>query len=110
MGDQPTTLQEKLIRARERRGWTLYRAWNRMPRMRDVVLRTLEGRNISREPAPGERAQLRTVIDIVEAYWPDIQLEDFDPTTRLRLVPRDDAAARELEHGDLEHAAKDSAA
>ncbi len=59
--------------------------------MQDVskgTLWTLEGHNPRREPADGGEVKLKTVLGIVQAYWPDVNVEDFAPASLVRLESR----------------------
>ncbi len=70
-------LQEKLLEARRRRGWTVAGATTFMPGVGDSTLLTLEGRNPRRTPAEGGEMKLKTAVAIVAAYWPDVTLLDL---------------------------------
>ncbi len=65
-----------LCRAREKRGWSIYEATEHMIDVFPNTIRTLEGLNPSRD-TDGNDCKLRTVLEIIRAYWPDVQLEDF---------------------------------
>lgn len=69
-------LSKALIRARKKRGWSTYQAANKMHSVLPNTLRTLEGLNPDREPA-GDECKLKTVLDILETYWPDVSFDDF---------------------------------
>jgi len=69
-------LANKLIRVRESRKWTVYEACKRSHFLLPNTLVTLEGRNPHR-PSAGEGCTLRTALDIIELYWPDVALRDF---------------------------------
>lgn len=88
----PTTL----IRARERRGWSIYQATQHMVDVYPNTLRTLEGLNPDRDPG-GPDCKLRTVLEIVRVYWPDVQLDDFAGADCLFMAaPRNSRAMRRL--------------
>jgi hypothetical protein len=93
-------LSRALVRARKKRGWSTYQASNRMHCVLPNTLRTLEGLNPDREPA-GEDCKLKTVLDIVECYWPDVTLEDFAGRALLFDVEaRDDFAFERLKYSN----------
>lgn len=88
-------LHEKLRRAREKRGLSHYAAAQRMPHVNQQQLLNLEHQpSATREPDP-RKVTVQVVAEIVAAYWPDVQLEDFVPGL-LRFMPRDSNAARRL--------------
>lgn len=89
-------LATALIAAREKRGWSIYQASERMPRVYRNTLRSLEGGNPDRDTA-GLDCRLHTVLEIIRVYWPDVTLEDFAECEQLvRLVPKDVKAERKL--------------
>jgi hypothetical protein len=89
-------LATALIRAREKRGWTHYSATARMVDVFPNTLRSLEGFNPDRSPE-GMDCMLRTVLEIVRVYWPDVTLQHFaDEGQLLRLVPVNAKAERRL--------------
>jgi hypothetical protein len=60
------------------------------------TLRTLEGQNPDREPGL-DNCRLKTVLEIIRVYWPDITLEDFaNRELLIRAVPKDAKAERRL--------------
>ena len=69
-------LAKKLIVVRERRKWTTYEACKRSKGLLINTLVTLEGQNPHRPPS-GDGCTLRTALDVIELYWPDIALKDF---------------------------------
>ena len=91
-------LAEKLVRARERRGWTIHAATKNMDGVHNQTLWTLEGRNAHRAPAPGGEMKLKTAIAIASAYYPDITLQDLmgDLRCLLRLSPKNTHSRRVL--------------
>jgi hypothetical protein len=93
-------LSAALTRARKRRGWSPYKAANRIGFPSTNTLRTLEGRNPDRNPG-GADCKLSTVLDIIEVYWPDVTLEDFAGRKLLfKLVPKNVPSDRVLKHAD----------
>jgi hypothetical protein len=77
------SLSEKLISAREDRGWTLSEAAEKMPNTGYGTLQHLEGRSrkegaLRSPPTPGS-IQTRTAADLIVAYWPAIKLKDIVP-------------------------------
>lgn len=90
------TLAEKLIKARRIRRLSIWQAAQKMDGVFPYTLRTLEGQNPAREPR-GERCELKTVVEIIRAYWPDITLDDFmDRELLIRAVPKDAKSQRRL--------------
>ena len=69
-------LGKALIRARELRGWSIYQATEHMVGVYPNTLRSLEGSNPDRSP-DGLDCKLRTVLEIIRCYWPDVYLSDF---------------------------------
>jgi hypothetical protein len=89
-------LATALVQAREKRGWTQYSATQRMDGVLPNTLRTLEGGNPDRF-TDGMDCKLKTVLEIMRVYWPDVMLEHFtDEGQLLRLVPKDAKAERRL--------------
>lgn len=68
-------LAEKLARAREKLGLTLYKAAVEIGIER-MLLVTLEGRNPIRKGG-GVNVRLCTAIAVIDFYWPVISLADF---------------------------------
>jgi len=71
-------------RARVRRSWTYYRAAQHMEGVSDQSLKNIE----RGQTDPGE-IKIRTALAIIQAYWPDVTLQDFCPGVPLKLVPKD---------------------
>ncbi len=89
-------LPTALIRAREKRSWTIHQAEKRIGLSSHNILRTLEGINPDRQPG-GADCKLATVLKIIEAYWPDVTLDDFvDDELLFKLVAKDVKASRRL--------------
>ena len=90
-------LTEKLVWARERRGWTIYQAAKHMG-VQNQNLWTLEGNNRHRAPAPGGEMKLKTAIAIASVYHPDITLQDLMGNLRclFRLSPKNTHSRRVL--------------
>ncbi len=89
-------LPTALIRAREKRGWTIHEAEKRIGLSSHNMLRTLEGINPDREPG-GAACKLATVLKIIRTYWPDVTLDDFsDDELLFKLVAKDVKARRRL--------------
>jgi hypothetical protein len=60
------------------------------------TLRSLEGKNPDRHPA-GLECKLKTVLEVIRLYWPDVTLEDFaEHELLIRLVPKNAKADRRL--------------
>ena len=60
------------------------------------TLRSLEGLNPNRS-TDGMECKLKTVLEIVRVYWPDVTLEDFaGDGVLLRLAPKDSNSGRKL--------------
>ena len=90
------TLSGKLIAARRSRSQSIWQATQKMHGVFPYTLRTLEGQNPERNPR-GDRCELKTVLEIIRAYWPDLTLEDFaDRELLIRAVPKDAKAERRL--------------
>ena len=79
--------------AREKRGWTFHRAAQHMRGVSEQQLRNIEGIGAARPTDPLD-CKLRTVLEIVRVYWPDVsltdlvgedQLLDFRATDRKKL-------------------------
>jgi len=90
------TLPKILRKARAMRGWSIHQASNRMLDVLPNTLRTLEGLNPDRNPACAE-CKLKTVLEIIRVYWPDVTLEDFAQRELLiKVVPKNAKANRRL--------------
>lgn len=74
-----TVLSRKLIAAREEMGLNLNQAVAMMPHTSYQTMYVLEGRNRQRKACPGDRLEFKTVLDIVDCYWPRIQVKDLQP-------------------------------
>ncbi len=89
-------LATALIDARERRGWSIHGASQRMGLSSHTLLRTLEGLNPDRDPG-GEDCKLSTVLTVIETYWPDVTLDDFaDRSLLFKVVSKNPRALRRL--------------
>ena len=89
-------LANALVRAREKRRLSIWQASQKMDGVYPNTLRTLEGLNPDREPA-GDECKLKTVLEVIRLYWPDVTLEDFaDRDLLIRVVPKDAKAERRL--------------
>lgn len=66
------TLGEKLIRAREKRGWTVYAACQNSSNLKQQSLI-----NIESDWAEPEKLSVGTMLDIIDTFWPDVELKDF---------------------------------
>ena len=90
--------QKALRDARVKRSWTLHRAAQHMAGVTDQQLRNLEGASgATRVTKPG-RLRLDTAIEILRAYWPDIDLDDLmGERTLLKVTPSDHGAKRRLD-------------
>ncbi len=85
-----TTLSLKLIEAREKCGYSRYDAAMKMPNTRYQTLWHLEGRAKGKKPPSGPDISLKTAVDIVQVYWPEIQLDDLMPEINtLRFIATD---------------------
>lgn len=82
--------------AREKRGWTVYAAAERMLGVSHQSLRNLEA-----SPALGDECKVRTMLEIIRVYWPDVTLADFltRPECSFKLIPADKKARRQLNYG-----------
>lgn len=88
-------LPAKLIKARNRRGLSLYRAAQTMG-ISAGTLHALEGSNPNRPPALGAM-QIKTAVAITELYWPEIELSDLMGSDSLvTFRPRNGACGRTL--------------
>lgn len=89
-------LSLKLRAARELRKLSIWQASQKMDGVHPNTLRTLEGKNPDREPG-GDECKLKTVLEIVRLYWPDVTLDDFAQRELLfKLVPKNATAVRRL--------------
>jgi hypothetical protein len=89
-------LANALIRAREKRRLSIWQASQRMDGVFPNTLRSLEGKNPDRHPA-GAECKLKTVLEIVRLYWPDVTLEHFaERDLLMRLVPKNAKSERLL--------------
>jgi hypothetical protein len=86
----------KLQAAREKRGWTPYAAAKRMRGVSESSLRNLES-----TPDSGSEVKLRTALEIVRVFWPDVQLGDLmcRKSFYLRISPRDARTDERLRYG-----------
>ncbi len=71
-----SALARKMRAARKKRKWTVYQASVEMGDVHPHTITSLEGRNPDRSPK-GPDTQVRTVVAVIETYWPDIELSDF---------------------------------
>lgn len=97
--DELQLLPQKLRRARESRGWSVYEAAKQMDGVYLSTLLTIEGSNPRRGPAPGGEMKLKTAVAIATAYFPDISLRDLMGSAHrclLRFMPRDSKARKIL--------------
>lgn len=78
MANKISPFSKKLIRAREKRNWTVYAAATEAGVGRESLLRLEDGRT---DP---EKAPIGTVMPVVGLYWPDIQLSDWIKTKGAR--------------------------
>lgn len=82
--------------AREKRGWTFHRAAQHMRGVSEQQLRNIEGIGAARPTDPLD-CKLRTILEILRVYWPDVQLNDLvGEDTLLRVTPSDTAARGKL--------------
>jgi hypothetical protein len=87
----------RLSSARRAKGWTYYRAAQYMKEVRPQQLRNLEGKGGNPLGTHPGSIRLDTALEILRAFWPDLELEDFaGPDCPFRIVPRDKKAARRL--------------
>jgi len=82
-------LQEQLVKAREKRGWTHAQAAAEIG-VHHFVLRNLEGGNPQRRTS-GADVKLETAVRILSAYFPDLHLSDFLPACGWILLPEGNA-------------------
>ena len=73
------TLSMRLIAARKLTGMTLSEAADQMESTSYQTLWHLEGRAKGRVPAIPSEIKIKTVFDIVLAYWPAIKMRHFMP-------------------------------
>jgi len=60
------------------------------------TLRTLEGLNPDRD-TKGIDCKLKTVLEIIRVYWPDVTLDDFvDSDLLFKFTPKNTASERKL--------------
>ena len=60
------------------------------------TLRTLEGMNPDRDTR-GIDCRLKTVVEIIRVYWPDVTLDDFSETPlHFKLVAKNATSDRKL--------------
>jgi hypothetical protein len=89
-------LATALIKAREKRKLSIWQASQKMDGVFPNTLRSLEGKNPDRHPA-GFDCKLKTVLEVIRLYWPDVTLEDFAECELLiRLVPKNAKSERRL--------------
>jgi hypothetical protein len=89
-------LATALIKARDKRKLSIWQASQKMDGVFPNTLRSLEGKNPDRN-TDGLECKLKTVLEIIRLYWPDVTLEDFaDRTLQMRLVPKDAKSERRL--------------
>lgn len=60
-----------IIKAREKRGWTVYEACRRGGIGRQCLVNLEEG------PTKPQDVKAGTMLRLLELYWPDVSLEDF---------------------------------
>ena len=82
------SMSKAFKKARKRRKWTYDRAAQHMDGVSDQSLKNIE----KGDTDPGE-VKIRTALAIVQAYWPDVTLQDFCPKVPLKLVPKDRVSA-----------------
>jgi len=83
--------------ARHKRNWTLYAA---AARMRNVSRSSLQ--RLEENPTKiGPELKLRTALEVIRVYWPDVRLPDLGirKTFPIKVMPRDGTANRKLRHG-----------
>jgi hypothetical protein len=81
--------------ARKKKGWTLTKASNHMSGISEQQLRNLEGISATRDTLP-ENIKVKTALEIIRVYWPDLDLADFILDTDLAAKPASPAANRRL--------------
>lgn len=76
------------LKARLRRGWkTAHEAARNIPGIRPQQLKNLEGAGATRETDPAD-VHVRTMVALLETYWPDLALEDFLRGSQLKIIRR----------------------
>jgi hypothetical protein len=89
-------LATALVSARERRGWTIYQTVQRMDGISHWTLRSLEG-DVPDRNTRGIDCRMKTVLEIIRVYWPDVTLDDFvDDDILFKFSPKNVAAERKL--------------
>lgn len=74
-----SALGTKLTKAREKRGWSIHAACAQTENVKYESLARLEnGRTV------GDRVPLRTVMELIHLYWPDMNLSDFVSARTLK--------------------------
>ena len=79
--DKPkkTALGRKLTKAREKRGWSIHAACSQTESVKYESLSRLEsGRTI------GDRVPVATVMQLVDLYWPEVNIKDFVSNKRMK--------------------------
>ena len=81
------------LEARDKRGWTTYEAAQRMLEVSESSLTNLE-----EHPEIAPRIMLKTALEVIRLYWPDVQLSDLLHKKRyvLKVLPRDKEAEKLL--------------
>ena len=84
--EHENSLGEKVRQARERKGWSVYAACEKMPSVgRESLARIESGRT---DPT---RLQFQTALELIELFWPELDIEDFadeEPLSRFTLKRR----------------------
>ncbi len=81
--------------ARKKKGWTLTKASNHMAAISEQQLRNLEGIGATRDTLPSN-VKVKTALEIIRVYWPDLDLADFVIDTDLAVKPASPVANRRL--------------
>lgn len=84
--------------AREKRGWTFHRAAQHMRGVNEQQLRNIEGIGAARPTDPLD-CRLRTILEIIRVYWPDVQLNDIVGEETLLRFAASDAPSRKRLRG-----------
>ncbi len=96
MMEHTLTFRKKLRKALDNRGWTVYAATQRMEGVSRQQVMNLTGEQATRDTKPHD-VKVHTLHELLAAFWPDLNLDDFIGEGCLfRVIPKDPQAARRL--------------